>query len=143
MDHTSFSRLRLHLTFGVTLVLLSLLTWQQLHGGVPGHSFLARDDFPRISNWWGALLLPVLTWFLTGRVLARMQQAKGVNAAATSLSARRGFAVALLYGAALATAFGFGRSEVTSSLFLALPFIGVLLPIHRAACALSCRARQA
>lgn len=132
MDHTSFSRLRQRLTLGVTLAILSLLTWQQLHGGVPAHSFLARDDFPRISNWWGALVLPVLTWFLTGRVLDRMQDAGGANAAATWRSARRSFAVALLYGAVLATAFTLRRSEITSSLFFALPVIGILLPIHRA-----------
>jgi hypothetical protein len=132
MDHTSFSRLRPHLTLGVTLVLLSLLTWQQLHGGVPAHSFLARDDFPRISNWWGVLVLPVLTWFLTGRVRARMQHEDGVNAAATFHSAHRGLVAALLYGAALATAFTFGQSDITSSLFFALPVIGIVLPIHRA-----------
>jgi hypothetical protein len=132
MDHTSFSRLRPRLTLGVTVALLSLLTWQQLHGGVPAHSFLARDDFPRISNWWGALVLPALTWFLTGRVLDRMRDADGVNATATWRNARRGFAVALLYGAALATAFTFGWTGISSNLFVALPVLGILLPIHRA-----------
>jgi len=72
MDAVAFARFRLRFTLTVTAVILSLLVWQHLHGGVPSHSFLARDDYPSISNWWGALLLPALTFFLTGRMGARL-----------------------------------------------------------------------
>ena len=74
MDSVSFSRLRLRFTITVAIAIGSLLVWQHSQGGVPSHSFLARNDMPLISNWWGALILPVLTWFLTGRMGQRIAQ---------------------------------------------------------------------
>lgn len=50
MDAAAFSRLRVPLTLAVALAYTSLLVWQHLHGGVPGHSFLARDDMPATVN---------------------------------------------------------------------------------------------
>lgn len=50
MHAASFSRLRLWITRATSLAIWLLLIWQQTHGGVPSHSFLACDDGPAISN---------------------------------------------------------------------------------------------
>lgn len=62
------------ITATVTLVIFGLLFWQHLHGGVPSHHILQRADFPEISNWWGGLLLPVLTWLALGRIEKRLNK---------------------------------------------------------------------
>jgi hypothetical protein len=134
MDLIALSRLRPPFSAAISLAYLSLLVWQHLHGGVPGHSFLARDDMPVISNWWGALVLPALTWLLTGRLISRLARVGGDAArrAHESRVAALAFAGALVYGSVMAVGFSSGRTEVSSQLFLALPVLGLLLPLFRA-----------
>ncbi len=138
MDSVSFSRLRLRFTSTSTIALAiwSLLVWQHSHGGVPSRSFLARNDMPLISNWWGALTLPVLTWFLTGRVANRLAQ-QSDNRTATNVAWRKiqlGCAVALIYAIAVASAFVTGHNDISSGLFQALPVLALFVPIFRAEC---------
>ena len=66
-----FARIRIAITLLATLAIGALLGWQALHGGVPAHHVLHRADMPAISNWWGALVIPALTWFLLGRTKPR------------------------------------------------------------------------
>ncbi len=134
MDSVAFSRLRLRFTITIALAIWSLLVWQHGHGGVPSHSFLARKDMPLISNWWGALILPVLTWFLTGRIGHRLAQ-HASDRAATHSEWRKiqiGYAVALVYAIIVAAAFMTGRPEISSGLFQALPLLALFVPIFRA-----------
>lgn len=96
-------RTRLTLTAIVSLAIWSLLIWQQLHDGVPAHSFMARDDMPSISNWWGALTLPLLTWIALGSIQSRL--------AAGRVSARAaigGAVGAFIFGAVLAGSYMLG-----------------------------------
>lgn len=113
-------------------VLVALhLAWELMHGGVASHHFLARADMPSISNWWGIVLVPVLAWFVTGRVLGRA--APGQNREGLIRANIRGalpaFCGALVYGGMLALSytFGFGFEQY---LFLALFAIGLVLPIY-------------
>lgn len=123
---TYSTRHRLALTAIVAAAIWSLLGWQQLGGGVPSHSFLARDDMPAISNWWGALVLPLLTWFAIGDVQARI--ARGAGGSRTALL---GFAGGALYGAVLAGAYSLGFAAIPSFQLQALPFIAIVVPIFR------------
>jgi len=138
VDSVSFSRLRLRFTITIALAIWSLLVWQYSHGGVPSHSFLARDDMPLISNWWGALTLPVLTWFLTGRVGNRLAQHMSDRAATNSewRKIQIGYAIALVYAVALATAFMTGHNDISGGLFQTLPVLALFVPIFRAECVL-------
>lgn len=134
MDRAAFDRARVTFTAGIGFAYLALLGWQHLHGGVPGHSFLARDDLPVISNWWGAFVVPALTWFLTGRLRSRLERVGG-DAARQAHEVRvaaLAFGGALLYGVVMAVGFSTGRTEVSSQLFRALPVLGLLLPLFRA-----------
>jgi hypothetical protein len=59
------------LTGPILLAELACLAWEHFHGGVKSHHLFHRSDLPAISNWWGALVLPGLAWFLLGRILSR------------------------------------------------------------------------
>jgi hypothetical protein len=72
MDIKNALMVKILLTSIITILIVGLLFWQHFHGGVPGHHILQKKELPRISNWWGVLLLPVLTWFLLGRIKKRL-----------------------------------------------------------------------
>jgi hypothetical protein len=90
------------------------LGWEYTHGGVRAHHLLANPDLPAISNWWGLLVVPLLVWFLVGRIQRRaatLVQAGGQERFRTIAQAR--FGVSLLWGGALALAFTLGHPSVT------------------------------
>jgi hypothetical protein len=68
-----FEKLLIPITVVVTTLILSLLLWQYFHDGVPGHYVLQNKDLPEISNWWGAFIIPTLTWICLGRIKARIE----------------------------------------------------------------------
>ncbi|MBS1609336.1 MAG: hypothetical protein JSS70_11380 [Bacteroidetes bacterium] len=74
MQVQKLTLIKILITGIITILILGLLLGQQVHGGVPGHHILDRKDLPVISNWWGALLLPVLTWLLLSRIEKRLMQ---------------------------------------------------------------------
>ncbi len=51
----------------------SQLLWDHFHGGVPTHYLFQNGNLPGISNWWGALLLPIFVWFLLHLIQKRME----------------------------------------------------------------------
>ena len=79
------------------------LGWEYTHGGVPAHHLLNDPGLPAISNWWGLLVVPVLVWYLVGRIQRRaatLVQAGSRERFRTLAQAR--FAVAFLWAAAKA-----------------------------------------
>lgn len=133
----NFLRSRIYFTVIITLAIWGLLAWNYLHGGVPSHHILAREDMPSISNWWGGLSLPVLTWFL----LYRAQKRLNLLAAKKSMGEMKvkvaiGFGVGLLFGLLLSIFFVLGISELPGYMILSV-FIGALFfPVYRAECLL-------
>lgn len=115
---------RFLLTLLVALCIWSLLIWQYFHGGVPSHHLLHRNDLPSVSNWWGGILLPFLTWFLVGRVNIR-EGAKNTNAVIG------GFFGALFYGIALSASFVNGFEQISSLMGPGLLIIALFFPIYR------------
>ena len=89
------SQMRVGIIALITLAELLVLAWEYTHGGVKSHHLLNRPDLPAISNWWGALLLPILSWFLISSILRRA----GVDKARkVPVGMMAGFGGALLYG---------------------------------------------
>lgn len=133
-----FLKKRLYLTAIVTVAIWSLLLWNHFHGGVPSHHILAREDLPEISNWWGGILLPLLTLFLSYRVEIRLEKSLGLNSVKTKIpeSVNFGFVAALLYGITLATFFSFGNEEVPGYLLIGIFGISLFYPTYRAECLL-------
>ena len=108
------------------LFALAHLGWEHTHGGVMAHHILNRADMPAISNWWGALLTPALTWFLVGRIQRRL-----LKRGASKRAALAGFLGALAWGAALATAFTLNHEAVTY-IFVGAFALSLLVPAYRA-----------
>lgn len=94
------------------------LGWEHSHGGVPAHHLLNNPELPAISNWWGLLLVPLLVWFLVGRVQRRaasLMQDGSRERFLKQVCLR--FGAALLWGAALAIAFTLGHPAVNPIFF--------------------------
>ncbi len=104
------------------------LGWEYTHGGVAAHHLLNDPNMPAISNWWGLLLVPLLAWFLVGRIQRRaatLVQAGSRERFRTLTQAR--FLAALLWGGALALAFTLNHPAVTWIFFGAF---GAALCVH-------------
>jgi len=125
-------RPRAGLTVLVTIAIWSLLAWRHFHEGVPAHHLLHNPDLPRISDWFGGLLLPVLTWGLLSLAKRRVMAtgSPGVKSVAVGLVA--GAAV----GVVMAVTFFSGHESLTSYLFFGLLPLALFVPVHRPECLL-------
>lgn len=123
--------MRTKATVAIAVVMALLLGWQHLNGGVPSHHLLADASLPTLSNWWGLLTLPVLAWFLLGRIERRR---RADPAAPHGDSAA--FAGALVFGAVLSLLFTAGRHDATDYMALSVFVLALFYPVHRAACVL-------
>ena len=65
-------KIRIYFVVVVTAGIWGLLIWNHFHGGVLSHHILHQEDLPTISNWWGGLILPLLTLLLTYRIQKRI-----------------------------------------------------------------------
>ena len=138
MNTKKFFRIRLYITVIVTLFIWTLLLWNYYHDGVPSHHILANKELPAISNWWGGILLPLLTWFLLYRIQIRIGfQNKGNSIFDRNLKrAFYGFAFSLLFGILLSAFFTLGYPDICAFMFLLLFPVGLIFPIYRAECLL-------
>ncbi len=137
MTESSFFRIRIFVTSTVSIVIWLLLAWNHYHGGIPSHHILADKDLPEISNLWGAILLPVLTWFLLYRVQKRIiSQSNGYAAQVLIRYAIYSFAFSLAFGIAAACFFSYGYPDMTGNLMLGILVVALFFPVYRAECLL-------
>jgi len=132
----NFLRSRIYFTVIVTLAIWGLLIWNYFHGGVPSHHILAREDLPSFSNWWGALLLPLLTWFLLYRIQRRLIKTEGKSPETLPIKVWMAFVVSLLFGIMLAVFFSFGISDLPGHMLLSILAIALFFPVYRSECLL-------
>ncbi|WP_299009750.1 hypothetical protein [uncultured Shewanella sp.] len=114
---------RIYFTIVIAVFIWGLLLWQHSNGGVPSHHLLHRSDLPAISNWWGGILLPVLSWLLIGMTHKREE-------GSYPLSVKLGFIGGLLYGIVLSVSFVNGLEQVASLMAPSLLVIALFLPIY-------------
>ncbi|KAA6432267.1 hypothetical protein ACD591_20465 [Rufibacter glacialis] len=138
MTKKEFFKIRLYFTAIIAVSIWSLLAWNHYHGGVPSHHLAANKDLPAISNGWGALVLPLLAWFLTYRIQRRIfdNREGSQDPKKYFLPTLVRFAGALLFGIAISTCFSLGYSEITDYLVLGLLPLALFFPIYRAECLL-------
>ncbi len=134
MQQPSFTKTRVLITGISTFFIFSMLLWEHLHGGVPSHHILHQKELPAISNWWGGLLLPFLTWILVGRVDKRInkenipvQQKEGQNIKIFGL-----FLLGLLLGTLLAISFIHEYRPFLDNVLYILLLLSLLVPIFYA-----------
>ena len=133
MNQVLFKKIGLAITATISVCILVLLIWEHYHGGVPSHSFMARKDMPSISNWWGALLLPVLSWFSIFRLQKRLflDETKLVSPQKLQ-SALLFFIAGLCYAGSMAYCFVTHREDINGVLFPGLFLLALILPLYRA-----------
>ncbi len=125
-------RLRIGLTILATLAVWSLLVWQHFHGGVPAHYLLQDPNMPRLSDWWGGLLLPALTWLLLSLSRRRMMATNSPGIKPVVFGLVAGVAI----GLAMSISFMSGRESITSAVFFSLVPLALILPVYRPECLL-------
>lgn len=128
MNPKSIFKTRLYITAIVTIGIWALLAWSHYHGGVPSHHLLNNKDLPAISNWWGGLVLPILTWYLVYRI----QKRTSGNTTNYSTQVIYRFIIALLFGIGLSAAFTFGDSVIPGYMMMAVFPMALLFPLYRA-----------
>jgi hypothetical protein len=97
------------------------LIYQHFNGGVPSHHFMANKAYPEISNWYGLLIISLLS-YTTYAYFNKNEFSK--NSLLESVAA-------FLYGLTIFFCFNSDYSAVTKIMFLGLFFIGLLYPIYR------------
>ena len=138
MKRKQFFKLRLYLTAIITIAIWIILAWDHYHGGVPGHHILANETLPEISNWWGGLLLPLLTWYLLYRIQNRNTANNRSNneTAPYFINILYRFTGALLFGIILSLFFSFGNTDVPGYMILAVLPLSFFVPIYLSECLL-------
>ena len=134
MNQVLFKKIRLAVLATVSVGIWALLIWQHYHGGVPSHSFMARKDMPTISNWWGGLLLPLLTYFSIHRIQKRLFLTGENNVVSPKQlqSVLLLFVSGLIYSGLMAYFYKTGNTDLTSILFQGLFLLALNFPIYRA-----------
>lgn len=132
MSEKEFFKARLYFTGFATLAIGGLLAWNYFNGGVPSHHVLADESLPLISNWWGALVIPSLTWILTYLIQKRVYRSRNYGKAKQLKKALISFVAALVFGALLAVFFTLGLSDLPGYMLLGVLFAALFLPIYRA-----------
>ena len=126
-------RFPLWLPIAALLFAAAHLAFEHFNGGVQSHHLLQRADMPSISNWLGLAILPLLGVAL-GLRLRALPLSPGPAGIPRAIVVA--FAVALLYGAALAVSFELGPNAFTSSACFGLFACALVFPVYRAECIL-------
>lgn len=131
MENKQFSQIKLYFVSLITLIVWSTLIWQYFHDGVPSHHLLHRADLPSISNWWGGILLPALSWGLLGRIQKRLFQSSYENTSDKFRQLVFRFTIAFCYGVVLSQSFALGYPEISSIMFPGIVFFALFFKIYR------------
>lgn len=132
MNSTSFKKIGFIVLTLISVSIWALLFWQHYHGGVPSHSFMARKDMPPISNWWGALLLPLLTYFTLFRIEKRIFIVENKILQPEQLqSILLLFIGGFIYTGLMSYCFVTDKTDLNGLLFQGLFLLAFILPIYR------------
>ena len=116
----------------ITLAAWSVILFDHFNGGVPSHYLLQDENMPAISNWWGALIIPVLTFVLLIRI--RKRTSKNQNKV-TSLGYLKhsiiAFIASLLFGSIVSILFINGYDDITGYMMLSIFPLAIFVPLFR------------
>lgn len=118
---------RVAVTGVVALAEAGHLAWEWAHGGIQSHHLLNDPTLPTLWNGWGLLVLPLLGWIASARLVRASGRSWRLHAPALL---RLGGALAA--GLALSIAFATGREDIAGLLFPAIALSGLVLRVYRA-----------
>ena len=131
MTKKSIIKIRYYFIVIVTLGIWGLLIWNHFHGGVLSHNILHREDLPAISNWWGGLILPLVTVFLTYRIQKQIIRNSNSEQIIFQKDITYGFIIALLYGLILSISFISGHANLAGYMTYGIFVLALIFPIYR------------
>jgi hypothetical protein len=120
-------RRRIIFTGIVTLLTWAHVAWDYFHGGVPTHYLLHSADLPGFSNWWGVLIIPLLTWFLLVRIHRKLSAREGSPNFSNVIYR---FLSALIFGLLVSFFFAMG-SDLPEYMMMALIIVSFFVPLYR------------
>ncbi len=121
---------KLQAVFGAALFTLALILLEHYNGGVVTHYPLADDSLPGITNWWGMLTIPSLTWIVL-TIIEKRDRKDGSNE--TRRYSRNPYLLAgLIFGLSVGLLWEFRLEEILQY-YIMLPwalalFLRVYLP---------------
>ncbi|KQB38344.1 hypothetical protein [Flavobacterium aquidurense] len=132
MSEKRFFKIRLYFTGIIAIFIWLLLAWNYYHGGVPSHHVLNDKNLPEISNWWGALLLPLLSWVLFYWIKKRVINVEDDESKKSVFAIFYGFLGALIMGVILSVFFTLGYANFPAYILLIILLSGLFFPVYRA-----------
>jgi hypothetical protein len=130
MKTNNFFKFRIYFTVAVTVLIWALLIWERNHGGIPRHHLLNRADLPSISNIWGGILLPIITWILLYRIQVRVKKKSEQSTAPVSMeNILVAFLWAMFAGVLLAVCFTYNYSIVSDNIIFVFLLLAFFVPI--------------
>lgn len=123
---------RFKATIGMFILTGIFILIEHYKGGVVSHHLLAREDLPEISNWWGLLTVPIVTW-VTYSLINRRDNIKSQSSQKLEKNNRKiliRFLPALIFGISVSLLWELGLENVLQY-FILIPFlVAVFKPIH-------------
>jgi hypothetical protein len=133
MNEKLFFKAQLYFTAIVTIAIFTLLSWNYFHEGVPSHHILNDKSLPEISNWWGAFLLPLLSWILFYTLKKRFAiKDENQNVQRFPINIIYAFISALILGILLSVFFTLGYGNFPAYILLIILVSGLFFPIYKA-----------
>ena len=119
-------RIKLTLIIAAAILAALLILWESLNGGIVTRYPLADVNNPGISNWWGLLTFPLLTW--GALIIAEKRNAQtddGESAGDTSALQKKDLIGGLAFGLLMGVLWELGQQEILQYLIL-LPWVTAL-----------------
>ena len=123
------TRTKILITTIIVVFVLCIIILEHFRGGVISHHLLAREDMPKISNWWGILIVPLVSWVLLSFIQKRNKSSTS-NQTLVSKEEIYGFIGAFIFGIIITVLF-YNAPEFPGYLLLLTFVLALFLPIYR------------
>ncbi|MCO5724163.1 hypothetical protein [Robiginitalea marina] len=123
------TRTKILITTIVAVFVLGILILEHFRGGVISHHLLAKEDMPKISNWWGILIVPLVSWALLTLIQKRHKRSAN-HQKMVSKQEIYGFIGAFIFGIIITVLF-YNAPELPGYLLLMTFVVALFLPIDR------------
>ncbi|MBT8306335.1 MAG: hypothetical protein KJN85_05315 [Maribacter sp.] len=129
---------KIRTTTGALILAALFILWEYLNGGVHTHYLLARKDLPGISNWWGLLTIPALTWLVLTLIQRRQSNEKRLqpNPENDETDILKRFLGSLAFGILLSILWEFRVEDLLQYLIFLPVIIALFRPVHLPECLL-------
>ncbi len=124
---------RTKLSIGTFILVSIFLLIEHFNGGVVTHHLLAREDLPGISNWWGLLTIPLLSWIVASLINHRryIEAKSNQKTEINEDKDLKSFLAAFLFGIIISMLWEFNLENILQYFILSPLLIAFFKPVHR------------